>query len=376
MTAPPSSRTEPVRVAIDVGPLYGHRTGVGAATAGLVEALAGRDDVRLDPFLVSFRSRPRPGDRRLPVPGIIASHLWSRVHWPKVDRWARDAEVVHGTNYVVPPTRLPSVVTVYDCWFLRHPEQASPVVRRAASRLRRAVEHGAFVHASSDATAEQVRALLATDRVATIALGPPPAPPPLSALPAPPVADRLQGHPFVLAVGTEERRKGLPLLIEAFALLASSRRDVLLVLAGAPGDDSPVVEQAIAALGATLSERVLRLGAVDEATKHWLLRRASLLAYPSLDEGFGFPILEAQLAATPVVASRVGSVAEIAGDGALLVAGRDPATLACELGRALDDGALRLTLVEAGNRNVRRFAWERTAERLAALYHSLREAGR
>ena len=80
------------------------------------------------------------------------------------------------------------------------------------------------------------------------------------------------------------------------------------MLAGAEGDDSPAVERAITALPASIRERVLRIVAVDDATKHWLLRRAAVLAYPSLDEGFGFPILEAQLAATPVVASNVGAV--------------------------------------------------------------------
>ena len=94
------------------------------------------------------------------------------------------------------------------------------------------------------------------------------------------------------------------------------------MLAGADGDDSAAVEQAIDALDCRRPRsRVLRIGAVDDATKHWLLRQAAVLAYPSLDEGFGFPLLEAKLAATPVVASDVGAVAEIGGDGVLLVVG-------------------------------------------------------
>ena len=96
-----------------------------------------------------------------------------------------------------------------------------------------------------------------------------------------------------------------------------------------------------------------------------------MLAYPSLDEGFGFPILEAQLAATPVVASDVGAVSEIGGDGVLLVDGRDPAAFASALGRAIADGGLRLGLIEAGQRNVRRFDWADTAERLVGLYREL-----
>jgi glycosyltransferase involved in cell wall biosynthesis len=125
----------------------------------------------------------------------------------------------------------------------------------------------------------------------------------------------------------------------------------------------------LATLPSALRGRVRRLGAIDDATKHWLLRRAAVLAYPSLDEGFGFPILEGQLAATPVVASDVGAIAEIAGEGALLVPGRDPGDFAGALDTALEGGALRLGLIEAGQRNLGRYSWERTGARLTELYH-------
>ena len=82
-----------------------------------------------------------------------------------LDRWLGDAEVVHGTNYVVPPTRRPAVVSVYDCWFLTHPAQAAPAVRRAGEVLRRRVRAGATVHASSHATATLVRDVLGAERV-------------------------------------------------------------------------------------------------------------------------------------------------------------------------------------------------------------------
>lgn len=365
MSDPPPPR---LRIAIDVGPLYGHRTGIGTATSGLVGALAVHPDVQLDPYLVSFRSAPQAGHRRLAVPGIVASHLWSRFDGPRVDRWAHGSDLIHGTNYVVPPTGLPSVVSVYDCWFLRHPERATPVVRRAAERLRRAVRRGAWVHASSEATADDVGRLLDTDRVVTIHLGPPATPEPLANLPRPPVADRLGPSPFVLAIGTEERRKDLARLVEAFGRIAATGRDVRLVLAGASGDATAAVDTAIAALPDESRRRVERLGPVDEPTKQWLLRQASVLAYPSLDEGFGFPIVEAQLSGTPVVATAVGSVAEIGGSGIELVAVRDTESLTCGLQRVLDDGERRLTLIEAGHRNAHRFSWTTAADSMVALY--------
>lgn len=366
--------TPPLRVAFDVGPLYGHRTGVGTAVAGMLEQLDGRTDVEPVPYLVSFRSQPAPGHRKLPLPGIAASWLWATTSRPRADRWLPGVDLVHGTNYVAPPTRLPTVVSVYDCWFLAHPDQATPLVRRAGDQLRRCVDRGAWLHTSSEATAAQARELLGTDRVVPIHLGPPAAPPAPGEPPS--SAGRLDGRPFVLAVGTEERRKGLPLLVAAFGRLAASNGDAVLVLVGAPGDDSHAVETAIGRLPDAIAARVHRLGVVDAEAKAWLLRHASVLAYPSLDEGFGFPVLEAQAAGTPVVATDVGSIGEVAGDGALLVPDRSPDRFAEAIDAVLTGRVGRLALIEAGHRNVHRFSWPGTAERLVGLYRTALEAAR
>ncbi|MEQ8439831.1 MAG: glycosyltransferase family 1 protein [Ilumatobacter fluminis] len=354
-----------MKVAIDAGPLYGHRTGVGMAAAGMIDAIARLDDVDLVPYLVSGRSTPEPGHRRLPLPGIVASHVWSRADAPKADRWLDGADLVHGTNYVAPATAMPAVVSVYDCWFLRHPEQASALVRRAGANLRRAVRRGAWIHASSDVTADAVRDLLDTDRVRTVLLGPPPTPADIEPLPV----DRLRGARYVIAIGTEERRKGLPLLVEAFALLREQHPELRLVLVGAPGDDSDAVDAAIERLG--VADGVDRMGPVDDASKLWLLRNAAALAYPSIDEGFGFPVLEAQAAGTPVVATAVGSIPEVAGTGAVLV--DDPTRSASVFADAIVeaiDGHGRLALLEAGYRNVRRFDWDTTAAGVVDLYET------
>lgn len=369
-----------MRVAIDVGPMYGHRTGVGAAVDGFVQALSETDGVELLPYLVSFRSHPADRHRKLPLPGIVASHVWSRFDHPRADRWLSGADVLHGTNYVAPPTRIPTIVSVYDCWFLAHPEQASPMIRRAAHNLHRAVARGAWVHTSSEATADRARMLLETDRVVAIHLGPPPADTsPTNHAPDRPVpgaVSRLARRPFVLAIGTEERRKDLPLLLRAFDLLAASSGDVALVLAGTAGDDSPGVDAAMRELSVSARDLVHRLGVIDDDTKRWLLRHAAVLAYPSLDEGFGFPILEAQAAGTPVVASDVGSVPEVAGAGAVLVAGRSPEAFAEALRSVVTGETGRLGLIEAGHRNVNRFSWQRTATQLRDLYRTALESGR
>ena len=366
---------DPVRLALDVGPLYGHRTGVGATVAELSAALADHADVETYPYLLSFRTRPDPPVRRLPLPAAAAHRLWARTDWPRVDRWLAPADVVHGTNYVVPPSRLPQLVSVYDCWFLVHPEQASPAVRRAAAVLRRAVARGAWVHASSAATADRVRELLATERVDVAHLGPLPVPP-TAARPASATWTRpLDGRPFVLALGTIERRKNVPALVEAFGRAAPRLDGAALVLAGAAGDDEPAVERALAALPPAVRDEVFTPGAVDSATKSWLLHHAAAVAYPSLDEGFGFPILEAQAAGRPVVATRAGSIPEIAGDGAELVPLGDQDALAGALVRVVDDDVRSRQLVAAGTANLARFSWTATANELVTIYRRLRDEG-
>lgn len=365
----------PLHVAIDIGPLYGHRTGVGVAVDGIVDALGHRSDIALDPYLVSYRSTPDPGHRRLPVPGIVASHVWSRSNRVGADRWLGDVDVVHGTNYVAPPTSKPTVVSVYDCWFLANPGSANALVRRAGANLRRRVVDGSWVHASSAATADQARHLLGTDRVRTIFLGGPVLVDE-SQERAPEHIRAFDGRPFVVCVATEDRRKGLPLLVEAFEHLAGDHHHLHLVLVGAHGDDTPALDASISSAGTHTRDRVHRLGVVDNPVKQWLVRHATVLAYPSIDEGFGFPVLEAHALGTPVVATGVGSVTEIAGGAAELVTDRDPIAFAEALHRVIAGETSRLGLIEAGYRNVARFRWETTAERLAELYRDAVEAAR
>ena len=178
---------------------------------------------------------------------------------------------------------------------------------------------------------------------------------------AAPIAE-LDGRPFVLAIGTLERRKNLPPLVDAFGRSPPSTRRCALVLAGADGDDRPPIDAAIDRAAAGSPQRVLLTGRVDDATKAWLLRHARVLAYPSLDEGFGFPLLEAMQAGVPVVASDAGSIPEVAGDAALLVDPRDVDALAA----ALERGAHRRPVRDAAGRRRptpagRTFSWADTA---------------
>lgn len=369
MDAPP---TDAVRVAFDTGPLHGARTGIGHAVAALHAALHQRDDVDLTDYLVSFRADPGPGARRLPIPAAVAHRCWARSDLPRADRWLAGVQLVHGTNYVVPPTRAPQLVSVYDCWFLRNPGQAVGAVRRSGQVLRRSIERGATVVTSSHATTAAVRDLFPGVRAHTVHLG-------ALALPAAPATApvaELKGRPYVLAVGTIERRKNLPTLVRAFGAVATANPDLLLVLAGGDGDDRDAGDAAVDALGPGLAPRVLFAGRVDDDARAWLVRNAAVLAYPSLDEGFGFPLLDAMQAGVPVVASDAGSIPEVAGDAALLCAAHDGDNLAANLSAALTDSEVRARLVNAGDQQWRRFTWTKCADDTVALYRQLAGEGR
>lgn len=361
-----------LRVGFDTGPLLGPRTGVGLAVQEMHRALGERDDLQLTDYVLSLRARlggkvPQ-GTRILPLPAAVAQRIWAISDRARLDRWLPGVQVVHGTNYVVPPSNLPRVVSVYDCWFLRHPDQATPSVHRAGQVLRRAVASGAVVHASSTATADEVRSLLPGASVHTVHLAAVPLTPAPANAPTAAAVTQLAGRPFVLFIGTFERRKNLPMLVQAFAAIASSHPDLCLVLAGGEGDDSAAVQRAVSALGPALSPRVLLAGRVDTDTRSWLLHRAAALAYPSLDEGFGFPLLDAMQASVPVVASTAGSIPEVAGDAALLSDVSDLDAFAENLHLALHSQSVRAHLVATGHEQWQRFSWHRCAAEMSALY--------
>jgi glycosyltransferase involved in cell wall biosynthesis len=362
-----------VRVALDSGPLHGTRTGIGAAVAELIDALARDPSVDVVPYLLSARSRPSPGTVRLPLPAAVALRLWStgaggNTSRPVVDRALAGVDVIHGTNYVAPPSRLPRLVSVYDVWFLKQPGSVGADVHRRAAVLRRNIAEGVTVHTSSTATATALAELAPGARVEVVQLGPIPLPEPSV---RPPIA-AVAGRPYVLFTGTLERRKNVPGLVAAFGRIAVEQPDLHLVVAGPDGDDRAAVDAAVLALSPDVSRRVHLAGWVSGPARTRLLQEAAMLAYPSFDEGFGFPLLDAMQVGIPIVAGDAGSIPEVAGDAALLAAPDDIDALAAHLGHALDP-AVATRLVTAGAARLAQFSWATTAARMVTLYHRLVE---
>lgn len=167
---------------------------------------------------------------------------------------------------------------------------------------------------------------------------------------------------FILFIGTLEPRKNLECLIKAFNLFSTHNSTCGLVLAGRMGWGADEVKSQIAALG--LESRILLTGTVSEDELVCLYKLASILAFPSIYEGFGFPVVEAMAAGTPVVASNTSSIPEAAGEAALLLSPHHPEEWAQALQRVLDDQNLREQMREKGLIQARCFSWRAVAEKV------------
>jgi glycosyltransferase involved in cell wall biosynthesis len=371
------------RVAIDVTPLIGARSGIGVAVAEILHALRALDTgPDIVPYTLSARARMHRADvpddtRFVPLPARVLLHSWARRDAPAIDAWLRHSAVVHATNYVAPPSRAAVLVSVYDCSFVRYPELCTTQVRAFEPILRRAIARGATVHTGSAFVADEIEehfdpGLRAQGRLVVVPLGVP-ALGPASALPAD-LGARLDGAPYVLAIGTLEPRKNYPHLVGAFGELAARYPSLCLVIAGHDGPARPGVDRAVARLPAEVRERAIVTGSVDDAGRRALLEQATVLAYPSIYEGFGFPVLEAMSVGAPVVAARAGSIPEIAGDAALLVEPTDEYAIAGAIEQVLTDEVTRAELIARGHARVRAFSWDQTARQLTDCYRRL--AGR
>lgn len=373
-----------IRVAFDATACLGVRTGVGRFAFEVLQRIAPYPDLELSAFAVSWRGRDRladlmPSGVRVVTRPMAARPLrsaWTRLDHPRIEAWTGPVDVVHGPNYVVPPSRAARVVTVHDLTPLRFPELASRDTRDYPALIARAIGSGAWVQTPTEFVRAEVIEHFAVDpdKVIAVPYGVTP-PAPLTESTDAAAGRRLAGvDRYVLALGTVEPRKDLTALIAAFDKVGATDPGLGLVIAGQDGWGADAVDAASAQ--AHHSDRIRRLGHVDESARAALLRGATVLAYPSRYEGFGLPPLEAMDVGVPVVATDAGSLPEVLGDAAEfveagLLEGDPPAGIAAlaeALRRVSSDDELRVRLVRRGHTQAARYTWDTTAEAVAELY--------
>jgi glycosyltransferase involved in cell wall biosynthesis len=159
-------------------------------------------------------------------------------------------------------------------------------------------------------------------------------------------------------------------LVAAFAQIAEQHDEVRLVFTGGAGSNDLVVQSTIEAYG--LDSKVIRTGRVPESDLDLLYRAAMMMAFPSLYEGFGLPLLEAMSRGCPIVASDAASLPEVAGDAAEFVDPIDVAGWANVLDALIEDPARRTVLARRGFDRVTQFAWSVSAQSLLSVYRENR----
>ncbi len=344
---------------------------LGQADGGLrYTVLLGEGVLPPDIALTSLRSR-------WPTSRAAVRVLWEQLVQPWTLRRI-GAHLVHGPAFVGPLLApCPVVITIHDLSFIRFPTLFRPANRLYLTVLTRlSARHARRLIAVSAHTAAETTRLLGvpSERIDVVYHGVDPA---FHPLPADEVAvfRQRRGLPerFVLCVGTLEPRKNQTRLVEAFARIHDGQ--VKLVLVGGKGWLYDELFTRVEALG--LSKEIIFPGYVMNDELPLWYNAATILAYPSLYEGFGMPVLEAQACGTPVLTSNVSSLPEAAGDAASMVDPYDVEALAAELDRLLTDKPLRHELRKRGLAHASQFTWTLMAQETADVYRrALDEGGR
>jgi glycosyltransferase involved in cell wall biosynthesis len=286
-----------------------------------------------------------------------------------VQRATGPVDVIHATAIAFPPVTAPIVTTVHDLAFLDDRRRAT---RHGHRFMRRGIDlasaHATLVVCPSQVTADQCTAYgFDPERVRIIPWGVTPVD--VNSADVERVREQYRiTRPYVLFAGTVEPRKNLPRLLDAFGRVHD--REVELVLVGPDGwneDIGPGLQR--------LGNRVRTVGFVPRRDLAALLGGAAAFCYPSLDEGFGLPVLEAMAQGTPVITSNSTSTAEVAGDAAIVVDPRDVDAIAGAIERVIGDAAEAARLVQAGRARAGQYTWTRAAEAYVDAYRDAIELG-
>lgn len=366
------------RVALELQPCCGSRSGIGIYTYELASRLRDADGMAFHGNLFNFLGR---NDNRAALSGIempvterhvfpygVYRRVWDWLPIPYEFFFPESSDLTVFFNYVVPPRIEGRVITtVCDMTYQRYPETMD---RRNLKRIREGIEYSvnrsSRVLTISEFSKREIVELLGVPEEKVWVV---PSAPNISEEMAE-IGDvrakfQIEG-PYILYVGNVEPRKNLVRLLEAFARLkAWPGIPHRLVLAGGRGWNNEDFDSALA-VHPNQGEIILT-GYVTTAEKNVLYCGADAFVFPSLYEGFGIPPLEAMHWGCPVVAADAASLPEVVGDAAALVDPLDAESIAEGLQRVLEDRTYAERLRDAGHRQAKKYNWDDSAGRLKAV---------
>ncbi len=341
-----------MRVALDATySVDSQPSGIAVYSQHLLHGLATR--YRDDKFIYSYRPK-----QFFKAPSPAASNARKAILLPLLP--VLGAEVFHALNQRVDRRSTKTVVSTFHDLFVMTADYSSRDFReRFTKQARQAADRSDLLIAVSDFTARQITDLLkiARARIRVIPHG-------VTAPANPPGTAREE---LVLFVGALQTRKNVKRLVEAFESLPQPWR---LVLAGAPTGYQ--AEQILGRIEASPArERIEVTGYLAREKLDELFARASIFAFPSLDEGFGIPVLEAMAWGLPVITSNSSALAEVGQGAALLVDPQNTQEIAEALNRLAVSSSLREKLAAAGRLRAAQFTWIKAVEKTYSVYSEL-----
>jgi len=279
------------------------------------------------------------------------------------------------------PLKAKVIVTVHDVIFKAFPEGHTPdTIRMGQEQFDQIVEKADRIICCSNATVADLQTYfrIPTEKIALVYQG-------VDKKTFYPVMENDDGNaarairargiegPYILAVGTIEPRKNLANLIKAFHQVASGGRyKGKLVIIGMKGWMESDIGALVDKLG--LQQSVEFLGYVTDVELRYFYGKADVFVFPSLYEGFGFPIIESFCCGAPVITSNISSCPEVAGDAAVLIDPKDPSKIAGAIESVVSDPDFRAELISKGYQRAVRFSFRKTAEETLRVYQEAYES--
>ncbi|MFC1959428.1 glycosyltransferase family 4 protein [Chloroflexota bacterium] len=374
-------------IGIDYTPAYEQGGGIGRYVRELVTALAKEDTNTHYKLFVAGVDAPEklpdlPGENfswhTTRVTPRWLARLWHRANIPyPVEQLLGDITLFHATDFVLPPTRhdTRTLVTVHDLSFVHVPETAEPRLKKYLDvMVPRSVKKADHILADSAATKADLVTLYNTpsDKITILLSGVDPHFRPIEDTQQQTAVREKYGlgtWPYLFTIGTVQPRKNYTRMCEALAIMHTSTPDLHLVIAGGKGWLEDPIHETVQRL--QLGQHVHFIGFADDQDLPALYSAAAAVPYVSLYEGFGLPVLEAMACGTPVIASNLSSIPEVAGNAALLVDPTDSAAIATAIQTVLDKPMLQKQLIDSGYQQARQFTWQKSAQNLLQVYRQV-----
>jgi glycosyltransferase involved in cell wall biosynthesis len=374
-----------MRIGLDLRSFLKDETGIGVYFKNLLLALA-EIDKEDEYFMLSSSLKVRFPKEKLPdfarsrfhdlyLPGKLLDFLWFGLGRPAFGSFFRQPmDLTHSSTPLVLPTAGKTVVTVHDLFYMDHPKMTDEDTRkRLVSRTADSLARADGVIAVSKFTRDDLLEKFHLDpaKITVIHHGTNKRFRVKTSTAFKNVLRKKHDLPteFLLFVGAVEPRKNLTILVDALKILHLRGVRIPLIIAGRKGSDVARVRDRIVQNGLGPSVRVMDY--LPDEDVQGLYSLATLFVFPSLCEGFGFPLLEAMASGVPIAASRVSALPEVAGDAALYFDPDSAEQMAGILLKGLEDEEARAALIEQGRKRIHDFDWERSARATLEFYRQV-----